>query len=75
MVSQDSLLVTLVTLVDRLPMPALAMKRGRGHPKVSTDQLFLKGLSHHDRTSLVYAHYQEKTTREIPVIALERPAQ
>jgi hypothetical protein len=44
MVSQDSLLVTLVTLVDRLPMPALAMKRGRGHPKVSTDQLFLKAL-------------------------------
>jgi hypothetical protein len=30
MVLQDSLLVTLVQLVDRLPMPMLAAKRGRG---------------------------------------------
>ncbi len=44
MVSQDSLLVTLVKLVDRLPMSALAAKRGRGHPKVYSDRLFLKGL-------------------------------
>ncbi len=44
MVSQDSLLVTLVKLVDRLPMPALPVKRGRGHPKVYTDRLFLKAL-------------------------------
>src|SRR2546427_692920 len=44
MVSQDSLLVTLVQLVDRLPMPALPAKRGRGHPKVYPDRLFLKAL-------------------------------
>src|SRR6266700_4641359 len=44
MVSQDALLVTLVKLVDRVPMPALAVKRGRGHPKVYTDRLFLKAL-------------------------------
>jgi hypothetical protein len=44
MVSQDSLLVTLVKLVDRLPMPALPSKRGRGHPKVYPDRLFLKAL-------------------------------
>src|SRR6266496_3895303 len=44
MVSQDSLLVTLVKLVDRLPMPALLTKRGRGHPKVYSDRLFLKAL-------------------------------
>lgn len=44
MVSQDSLLVTLVKLVDRLPMPALPAKRGRGHPKVYSDRLFLKAL-------------------------------
>jgi hypothetical protein len=44
MVSQDSLLVTLVKLVDRLPMPALAAKRRRGHPKVYPDRLFLKAL-------------------------------
>ncbi len=42
MVSQDSLLVILVKLVDRLPMPPA--KRGRGHPKVYPDRLFLKAL-------------------------------
>src|SRR5260221_12515534 len=44
MLSQDSLLVTLVQLVDRLPTPALPAKRGRGHPKVYPDRLFLKAL-------------------------------
>jgi hypothetical protein len=44
MVLQDSLLVTLVQLVDRLPMPPLAAQRGRGHPKVYSDRLFLKAL-------------------------------
>jgi len=44
MVSQNSLLVTLVKLVDRLPMPALAAKRGRGHPKVYSERLSLKAL-------------------------------
>jgi hypothetical protein len=42
MVSQDSLLVTLVKLVDRLSMPVLPAKGGRGHPKVYSDRLFLK---------------------------------
>src|SRR6266516_2007329 len=44
MVTQDSLLVTLVKLVDCVPMPALPTKRGRGHPKVYSDRLFLKAL-------------------------------
>src|SRR5260370_28333125 len=44
MVLQDSLLVTLVQLVDRLPMPTSPVKRGRGHPLVYTDRLFLKAL-------------------------------
>ncbi len=44
MVSQDSLLVMLVQLVDRLPMPKGPAKRGRGHPKVYSDRLFLKAL-------------------------------
>jgi Transposase DDE domain len=44
MVPQDSLLVTLVKLIDRLPMPMPQVKRGRGHPKVYTDRLFLKAL-------------------------------
>jgi hypothetical protein len=44
MVLQDSLLVTLVQLVDRLPMPPQPSKRGRGRPIVYTDRLFLKAL-------------------------------
>ena len=44
MVSQDSLLVTLVQLVDRLPMPCAPQKRGRGHPQVYPDRLFLKAV-------------------------------
>jgi hypothetical protein len=43
-VSQGSLLVMLVILVDRVPMPALPMKRGRGHPQVYPDRLFLKAV-------------------------------
>ena len=44
MVLQDSLLVTLVKLVDRLPMSTLPTKRGRGHPKFYPDRLFLKAV-------------------------------
>ncbi len=44
MVLQDSLLVTLVKLVDRVPMPSLPTKRGRGHPNVCSDRLFVKAL-------------------------------
>lgn len=44
MVHQDSLLVTLVTLVDRLPTSSLAVKRGRGRPTFYPDHLFLKAL-------------------------------
>jgi hypothetical protein len=44
MVLQDSLLVTLVKLVDDVPMPTLPTKRGRGHPKFYSDRLFLKAL-------------------------------
>jgi hypothetical protein len=44
MVSQDSLRVALVKLVDWLPTPPLQPKRKRGHPPVYTDRLFLKAL-------------------------------
>jgi hypothetical protein len=44
MVSQDSLLVTLVILVDRLPSPTMPVKRGRGRPTFYPDHLFLKAL-------------------------------
>ena len=44
MIHQDSLLVTLVKLVDRIPMPPPPAKRGRGRPKFYPDRLFLKAL-------------------------------
>lgn len=44
MLAQDSLLVTLVKLIDRFPQPVPAMKRGRGRPQVYSDRLFLKAL-------------------------------
>ena len=44
MVHQVSLLVMLVQLVDRLPMPEPPAKRRRGRPAVYTDRLFLKAL-------------------------------
>ena len=44
MIGQVSLLVMLVTLVDRLPVPPPPTKRGRGRPKVYADRLFLKAL-------------------------------
>jgi hypothetical protein len=44
MIGQQSLLVTLVELVDRLPVPPPPKKRGRGRPRVYTDRLFLKAL-------------------------------
>lgn len=44
MVAHSSLLVMLVQLVERVPMPKVAAKRGRGRPRVYQDRLFLKAL-------------------------------
>ena len=44
MIAQESLLVTLVKLVDRIPMPPPPPKRARGRPKVYSDRLFLKAV-------------------------------
>jgi Transposase DDE domain len=44
MISQDSLLVTLVNLVDRVPTPVSPVKGGRGRPPFYPDRVFLKAL-------------------------------
>ncbi len=44
MIGQDTLLVTLVRLVDRVPAPPAPPKRGRGRPVTYPDRLFLKAL-------------------------------
>ncbi len=44
MIAQDTILVMLVRLVDRVPLPPPPAKRGRGHPTIYTEHLFLKAL-------------------------------
>jgi len=44
MITVESLLVTLVKLVDCIPLPPPPAKRRRGRPKVYSDRLFLKAL-------------------------------
>lgn len=44
MLAQASLLVTLVALVDRLPVPLPPPQRGRGRPVLYPDRLFLTAL-------------------------------
>jgi Transposase DDE domain len=44
MIGQDTLLVALVRLVERLPLPPPPAKRRRGRPKTYSDRLFLKAL-------------------------------
>jgi hypothetical protein len=44
MLQREALLVTLVNIVDRIPMPPEPEKRGRGHPKEYSDKLILKAL-------------------------------
>jgi len=66
MIPQDSLLVTLVQLVDRLPMPPQPSKRGRGHPVVYTDRLFLKALV------IMIVRHLHKVNELLSVIATQR---
>lgn len=44
MLPQKPILVTLVLLIDQIPMPALPKKRKRGRPKVYPDRLIVKAL-------------------------------
>lgn len=44
MVHQESLLVTLLRQVDRLPTPVEPVQRGRGRPNVYGDRVFIKAL-------------------------------
>jgi hypothetical protein len=44
MIGQDTLLATLVKLVQRIPIPPPPAKRGRGRPKTYPDRLFLQAL-------------------------------
>jgi hypothetical protein len=60
-----ALLVALVLLVDRLPLPAPPKKRRRGRPRGSPDRLFLKAL-----VSMIVRHLSKVGTR---LAVLEEP--
>ena len=44
MLLREALLVTLVNMVERIPMPPEPEMRGRGHPKEYSDRLIVKAL-------------------------------
>ena len=44
MIEHETLLVTLVKLVNRLPVPPPPATRGRGRPRTYPDRLFLQAL-------------------------------
>lgn len=44
MIGESSILVALLTLVDRLPLPVRVEKPARGRPRFYSDRLFLKAL-------------------------------
>ena len=44
MLAREPLLVTLVKLVDLIPMPQEPEQRGRGRPKVYSDRIMVKAL-------------------------------
>jgi len=44
MITAEPLVVMLVKLVDRIPVPPAPPRRGRGRPKLYSDRLFLKAL-------------------------------
>jgi Transposase DDE domain len=44
MIEHETLLVTLVKLVSRIPVPPPSAKRGRGRPRTYPDRLFLQAL-------------------------------
>ena len=44
MLHQEPLLVTVVLLVDRIPVPMLPKKRGPGRPQACPDRVIVKAL-------------------------------
>ena len=60
MIGPRSVLIKLVALVDRLPLPPPPVRRGKGRPRFYPDRLFLNrpqsipqsGLTNYDQASI-----------------------
>ena len=69
MLVNDSLLVSIVSLTDRIPEPAAATKRSRGRPPVYSDKLFLKALVimiiRHINSAYALRHVLEQPSTEM----------
>ena len=72
MVKVASVLVSIVSLIDRIPEPAKPIKRSRGRPQIYDDKLFLKALVIMiiRRLASAYALYQvlEQPNQEMQVL-------
>ena len=62
MVPQESVLVMVVRLVDRIPLPPPAPTRPRGRPRVYSDRLFLKAL-----VIMIVRGFIEPIAKELPL--------
>ena len=52
MITQDSVLVQLIRLVDQIPTPQPSPRRPRGRPVFYSERLFYEGAGGHDRQTL-----------------------
>jgi hypothetical protein len=67
MIGHNSLLVTLVELVDCVPVPPPPLKRGPGHPRVYTNRIFFKALL------ITIRRYLHSTNELLSVLAQPTP--
>jgi hypothetical protein len=67
MITQDSVLVQLIRLVDRIPTPPSSPRRPRGRPYFYSEKLFIKAL-----VIMIVRHLH--TVHELLVV-LEEPTQ
>ena len=76
MVHQERVLVMLIKLVDAIPQPPPSAKRGRGHPPVYSERLFLKALvvmivCHLPAVGTLLAVLEEPAMQEVRALLME----
>ncbi|MGH3182959.1 MAG: transposase [Acidimicrobiales bacterium] len=77
MVGQERVLVRLIKLVDTIPVPPPPAKRGRGHPPLYSERLFLKALvlmivCHLPTVGALLAVLEEPAMQDVRALLQER---